>query len=272
MTSYSQKGFGWPHVLLTLVLLFIIAGLCTPLILVESKVGSRAEALNNAKAIAGGLITFKTDLGAYPCAYTRRMFEHDGLKLPAGTDANAYLAQLIVTEVIDSETYFYAPGMPHCFKGDDLIGSPEKLLAPGENGFAYIMAENEEPLTDVKSITPLVIAPIATNGKIPTFDPEPYTGYYVYGSVDGSGKQGKINTDGSAGSKGRTSLFQTGEDSLFGDDIPVIKMPREGKITIAPSPKDWSYALLLIPLAAFFWWACSPPKKAPPEEPTPESE
>ncbi len=268
--GYSfQKGFGWPHVLFVLVLIVVLAGIFLPLTFSRSG-GPRTETLYNAKAIAGGLVSFKTDHGAYPCAYTRKVLEEKGLKLPPGNDANAYLAQLIVTEVIDSETYFHAANMPGIIKGDDYIKTPEKILSKGENGLAYIMTSNEEALSDVKSITPLVIAPILSNGEIPTFNPEPYQDYYVYGAVDGSGKQGKISPRGHAMSKDRAHLFQTGSDSLFGDEIPIIKMPRQASSPSKSTSSSAFYYLLLIPVVAFFWWTASPSKQAPPEDPIPE--
>jgi len=110
-------------------------------------------------------------------------------------------------------------------EGDDLIGSTDKLLAQGENGFAYIMAENEESLFDVKSFTPIVIAPLRKGGESPTFDDAPYAGKYVYGKVDGSAAAGEVGKNGEATSKGRESLFETGPDSFFGSDNPVIKSP-----------------------------------------------
>ncbi|MEJ6719638.1 MAG: prepilin-type N-terminal cleavage/methylation domain-containing protein [Akkermansiaceae bacterium] len=224
--TQKMKGFTLVELLVVIAIIAVLAGIATPLILRAQKAGARTEALNNAKAIAGGLVSFKSDRGAYPCGYTRDALESDGFdNLPPGTDANAYLAQLIVTDVIDSEGYFYAAGVKGATKGDDIKGTPDKLLARGENCFAYIMTENEEPLNDVSSITPLVIAAIKTGGENPTFDASPYADKYVYGAVDGSGKVGDVGKNGEAKSKGRDSLFQSGTDSLFGDEIPVIKVP-----------------------------------------------
>jgi len=214
--TQKMKGFTLVELLVVIAIIAVLAG---------QKAGARTEALNNAKAIAGALVTFQTDKGSFPDARTREQLEEDHENLPEGDNANAYLAQLMVTEIIDSETYFYTPGARGSVKGDNLIGTSEKLLAQGECGFAYIMAENEESLFDVKSITPLVIAPMRKNGENPPFDDNPYAGYYVYGAVDGSGKQGDVGKNGEASSKGRDSLFQTGPDSFFGDDIPVIKAP-----------------------------------------------
>ncbi len=224
--TQKMKGFTLVELLVVIAIIAVLAGIATPLILRAQKAGARTEALNNAKAIAGGLVSFKSDRGAYPCGYTREALESSGIdNLPPGNDANAYLAQLVATDVIDSETYFYAGGVKGAIKGDDIKGTSDKLLARGENSFAYIMTENEEPLTDVSSITPLVIAPLKKGGESPTFDPSPYADKYVYGAVDGSGKVGEIGKDGGATSKGRDSLFQTGTDSLFGEEIPVIKAP-----------------------------------------------
>jgi hypothetical protein len=228
MSDPPKKNLTWLHILFALILIVVLAGLSTPLISHESKAGARTEALNNAKAIAGGLITFKAEYGYYPSGATRQTLEAEGItNLPSGHTANAYLAQLVVTEIIDSETYFYALS-PDIRKGDDIIGTPEKLLAPGENGFAYLMTLNGEPLSDVRSNTPLVIAPVSLVNGVPTFDPIPFADSYVYGAVDGSGKQGQISPTGQAMSKGRTHLFENNTpDSLFGDEVPVILFPEK---------------------------------------------
>jgi prepilin-type N-terminal cleavage/methylation domain-containing protein len=222
----KMKGFTLVELLVVIAIIAVLAGIATPLILRAQKAGARTEALNNAKAIAGGLVAFKTDKGAYPCGFTYEAMVSDGFdNLRAETDANSYLAQLVATDIIDDEGVFYASGVKGAIKGDNIKGTPDKLLARGENGFSYVMAENEEPLTDVSSMTPLVIAPLKKGGENPTFDGGPYADKYVYGAVDGSGKVGEVGQEGQAKSKGRDSIFQTGTDSLFGDDIPVVKAP-----------------------------------------------
>jgi len=224
--GYShQKGFSWLHILFALVLAVILFLIFVPLNSSRSHLGARTEALNNAKAIAGGLTAFKAEYGAYPSPETRKLLEEKGYyRFTDRDDANAYLAQLIVTDIIDDETVFYA-SKAGAIKGDNNITKAEDILSKGENAFAYLMTLNQKPLTDVSTHTPLVIAPLKFIGTIPTFDPEPFQGKYVYGAVDGSGKVGEIGDDGRALSEGRTHLFQTGPDSLFGDKIPVIKLP-----------------------------------------------
>lgn len=225
--SYSYgKGWNWILVIFGILLFLVLIAILPPYSF--SRQGSaRNEALNNAKGIAQGLIDFKNEYGAYPCEFTREEFESNGYKnLPVGNSANAYLAQLMASGSIDSETFFYVSSESGYFKGDDEIDSPEKLLAKGENGFSYVMTKDGEPLTDTRSKTPLVLAPLIRGGEDPAFDPDILNGYYVYGSADGSGLHGKIDDEGRALTNDGTYLFAIGPDSHFGDDIPVVKLPR----------------------------------------------
>jgi hypothetical protein len=262
MKSYAhQKGITWLEVIILLLVIFVLVGLFIPHgFLRAAKAGARTEALNNAKAIAGGLVAFKNDKGAYPCAFTRTALEKEGFShLPNGTDANAYFAQLIVTDIIDDEGVFNA-AKSGSRKGDNIKDTSTTLLSPGENGFAYIMAPNEKPLTDVTSNTPLVLAPIREAGKVPTFDPEAYKGKGVYGAVDGSGKVFMIDENGHASSKGRRDFFANGPDSLFGNDVPIIKLP-SGLEFPSPSHGNWWFALLLLPFIGGLWWLASGARK-----------
>jgi prepilin-type N-terminal cleavage/methylation domain-containing protein len=226
--TQKMKGFTLVELLVVIAIIAVLAGIATPLILKAQKAGDRTKALANSKSVVGGLLSFKSDKGAYPCRSTRELLEDDGIDiLPQGTDANAYLAQLVATDNIDTEKAFFAPGVLGAKEGDNILGEAGegKLLARGENSFAYIMAEDEAPLTDTKSYTPLVIAPIKSGGDDPKFDGGPYGDKYVYGLVDGSSSAGDIAEDGTAKSAGRESFFQAGRDSLFGNDKPVVKLP-----------------------------------------------
>jgi hypothetical protein len=234
MGSSQQKGFGWPHVLFAILLFVVIGIIFTPIVLRESHLGDR-EVLNNAKAIASGLAAFREEYGTYPCAETREVlhkadkpileYSYDESWIREADDANAYLAQLIVTDIIDDEVVFYASGVKGAIKGDTIKGTADTLLSIGKNSFIYLMVKDQKPLTDISSMPPLVMAPIKAKGEIPVFDPGPYADKYIYGAVDGSGKVGDIDQNGRAKSKGRTNLFQTGPDSLFGDQVPVVKYP-----------------------------------------------
>jgi prepilin-type N-terminal cleavage/methylation domain-containing protein len=224
--KHKMKGFTLVELLVVIAIIAVLAGIGTPLILRAQKQGALTEAGNNAKNIASALNLFRNDKGSYPDISTEESLIEDGIdNLPDTKDANAYLAQLIVTGFLDTETTFFAKGVKGVTdKGDDIM-RPGELLKRGENAFAYIMAEDDYALGGDKSIMPLVIAPLKRVGENPTFDPSPYGDKYVYGAVDGTSKQGEIGEKGEAKSKGRKSLFELGRDSLFGSDTPVVKAP-----------------------------------------------
>lgn len=228
MNSYSlKKGFSWKHVLFLLVVILVLIFSAAPPILSARKAGDRAKALDNAKSLARGLISFKDNLGDYPCERTRQILIGRGIDfLPHGTSANAYLAQLVANENIDSEGTFFAPGVVTAERGDSIKGSAEVLLDAGENSFAYIMAADEKPLTNTSSSTPLVLAPIKEKGTSePIFNKEPYGNKFVAGLADGSATAGKLDKNGHALCPRGGKLFQTGPTSLFGKDTPVVKYP-----------------------------------------------
>ena len=213
-------------VLLVIVLAVVLLGILSQSFLFGRRGGGDLTiASNNAKNIASSLNLFRQEFGSYPDEHTREaLLEQGHENVPEGDHANAYLAQLIVNGMLDSETSFYVPGMKGVDKGDEIL-KPGELLAAGENGFAYLMTEEGKALGSNKSLMPLVITPIIRGGDDPRFDPEPLSGKYVYGMANGSSKQGDIGEGGIALSKGRAHLFEGGPDSLFGFDTPVIKMP-----------------------------------------------
>jgi hypothetical protein len=60
MASSHQKGLAWPHLLFA-VFLFVVLGLIfTPVKHHKSLASARTKTLNNAKAIAGGLVDVKS--------------------------------------------------------------------------------------------------------------------------------------------------------------------------------------------------------------------
>lgn len=224
--SKKRKGFTLVELLVVISIIAVLAGIAVPLILRAQKEGKKIKAIANAKSVAAGLMSFKDERGGYPSASTREILEQDGIDyLPEGKSSNAYLAQLIVTNTIDSEKSFFADGVLGAREGDDIKGSADKLLERGECGFSYIMAEDEKPLRDASSYTPLIIAPVREGGDNPTFDGDPFGDKYVMGLADGSASAGEIDEEGHAVSKGRETFFQTGRDSLFGNDKTELKLP-----------------------------------------------
>ncbi len=225
--SYShQKGFSWVQLIVCIFVIFIVAGILAPPRIKKARAGDRTKALSNAKTLAAGLMAFKAEYGAYPFDGTRKQLEKEGVNhLPQGDSANAYFAQLLASGILESEKLFFGFGMTNFREGDDVMDSTVKILDTGENGFAYIMAPDGKPLTDTRSFTPLLLAPIKTSGPEPIFDPGPYGGKFVMGLADGSSSARDIDENGHAVTEGRDNFFQAGRDSLFGSDIPVVKYP-----------------------------------------------
>ncbi len=228
MNSYSlKKGFSWLNVIVTSAIVGTLFLLFVAHLSSRPYYADRTKALANAKSIVGGLLAFKSDKGAYPCQATRELLEAEGIDyLPPGNNANAYFAQLVVTDNIDTEKVFFAPGFIGGKEGDNIKDSPDKLLSRGENCFAYIMTPEGKPLTDTKAETPLVLAPVKEQGDSePVFDQNPYHSTFVMGLADGSSIAGDLDKNGHALSPDGGSLFQTGANSRFGKDTPVVKYP-----------------------------------------------
>jgi len=215
------------ELLVVIAIIVTIAGLSTPAIIRGKKNGDRLQTINNAKQIGIAISEFENEYGSYPSDDTREDIEDAEIECPAGDDANAYLAQLIATGFLDAEEVFYAKGVRGTRKGDDIVSSPEEMLAEGENGFGYVMLADGEALSSssAKSTTPILVAPLKEGGTEPLFDPEPYNDQMVYLRADGAVVKTRIKPDGEAGlAKGKT-LFSTGEDTMWGDDQPEVKEP-----------------------------------------------
>jgi len=63
-----------------------------------------------------------------------------------------------------------------------------------------------------------------SSGRYPLFDPGPFDGKGIYLRLDKSVQLGKIK-DGRL-LAGDRNLFDTGPDTVWGDDVPDVKAPR----------------------------------------------
>lgn len=221
------RGITWIEILVGIVILVVLVGVITPLFLKPSRPAKRAQATNNAKEIGSALFGFIDRYGGYPSKTTLEQLRAEGIKvLPIGNDANSYLGQLLAADCVDSEKIFYVKGVSSR-EGDNDFNSPETMLAKGENGFGYVMMKGDKPLVNPGSIVPILLAPLKSGGSDPLFDEDPFEGQYIYLTPDGAVSGGKIGKDGRPLAKGRAGgLFGPGENSVFGNDIPDVKMPR----------------------------------------------
>jgi len=215
------------ELLVVIAIIAVLAGLATPAILKAKKNADKAKVINNARQIGMALGEFDNEYGSYPSEDTKEDLEDSEIECPAGDDANAYLAQLIAAKFLDAEEVFFAKGVRGTKLGDNDVSSPDEMLAKGENGFGYVMLADGEALSSsiAKSTTPVLVAPLIEGGTEPIFDPSPYNEKMVYFKADGSVTEARIKTDGKAGLKKGKTLFDIGEETMWGRYQPEVKEP-----------------------------------------------
>ncbi|MGC6426126.1 MAG: type II secretion system protein [Akkermansiaceae bacterium] len=225
-----RRGFTLVELLVVIAIIAVLAGLATPAILKAKKNADKAKTINNAKQIGIALGEFDNQYDSYPSEDTRLALEDLGAEVPDGDTANDYFAQLIIGDATDSEKIFYAKGVRGVKEGDDVISSRDEVLKQGECGFGYVMLAGNEALSAsyTRSSTPLAVAPLKEGGTDPVFDDKAYNGEYVYLRGDNSVGTGTLDKrgEGKAIIKGGKTLFTTGDDTIWEDDQPDVKMPK----------------------------------------------
>lgn len=167
------------------------------------------EAVSNAKKLFDLMVGFDTEHSCFPCDETAsgKLAGFQGLY------SNDYLAQLIADGHTKSERTFYIEGVTKIKKEpDNNISNRDKILEAGECGFAYIKGMS----TSSNSGRPILCAPMTGNGT--KFNSKFFGGKALVLRVDGSVQLFRINENGEAViGRGRT-LFQTGNDTVWGTD------------------------------------------------------
>ncbi|MDA7882233.1 type II secretion system GspH family protein [Akkermansiaceae bacterium] len=225
-----RKGFTLVELLVVIAIIAVLAGLATPAILKAKKSADKAKTINNAKQIGIAMTEFDSQYGEFPSDETRQLLEDEGSEVPIGNTANDYLAQLLISKILDSEKVFYAKGVRGVREGDDVFNTRDKALEKSENGFGYIMLNDGTALSQSygSSAIPVICAPLKSGGIDPVFDAGAYNNEYVYLKLDSSVGTGKVNEAGKALLKGqgKTTIMTTGEDTIWGStDQPIVRPP-----------------------------------------------
>ena len=180
----------------------------------------RAEAtraMNNARQIGLMLIEFDLDHGSFPSDETRKGVEDAAdAKLPADDkSSNSMFRQLFMAGVTDTEALFFAkvPGV----KKADNNKAPDKLLATGENAFAYISGMGSEG----NPARPTLVCPLIPGTT--KFDPKPFGGKAVVLTVDCAARLLPIQDDGRVLVEGVELLSK--ENPAWGGKAPDIRYP-----------------------------------------------
>lgn len=168
---WKRSGF-WLVGFFALLVLFI-AGLTPPVIAGRGKNPTVTQAVNNARQIGMGLMAFEEKFGSMPDAETAV-----NLGLRVGTDwklgtrsSNDFLRQLLASEVVSTEEFFYAK-IPGVRKPDNVF-SGARALEKGECAYAYFPGATPHSHPD----RPLAAAPLVPGTD--RFDPVPFEGRAV---------------------------------------------------------------------------------------------
>jgi prepilin-type N-terminal cleavage/methylation domain-containing protein len=206
----TLKGFTLVELLVVIAIIAALAAMATPVILKQKKKADMTEAVNNAKQIFYLMIEFDGDFGEFPSDASSADIDTTGTGITLGTStSNDFFKQFIAGGYTKSEEIFYAKSTitkkpDNVLKGD--------ALEAGECGFAYVANQS----TSVNSGRPLVMAPMEESGEF--FNPDPYDNKAVVLRIDGSVKQLRVNQAKKAVLTGADTLFDTGEDTVWGSD------------------------------------------------------
>lgn len=198
-------------------MLFACPSLPGQVLLPQLKRAAATEALNNARQIGLALIEFEAEYGSFPTAETRKKVEEaTGAKLPADDNtSNSVFRQLIAAGIAGNEALFFAK-IPGAKKGDNDAGAG-KMLAKGENGFAYIAGLG----TTGNPTRPLVVCPLVAGTA--NFDPKPFGGKALVLRIDGSVQMLPIGADGKVLVEGVELLSK--DHPVWAGKAPDIRHP-----------------------------------------------
>jgi hypothetical protein len=215
-----SNSFGWPFWIFLIVILFIMAGLTFPMTTHTRRKPDQTEAVSNLRQVGLALFEFEREYGAYPNEETAaKVVEKTKTDLDlSGTSSNALFRQLFAVEITQSEQMFYAK--VDGTKKPDGDFSAGKALAPGEVAFGYVAGLSN------KGNPARVIAFCPVIPGTDRFDPKPFDGKAVILRIDNSVASLNINKDGHAVFYGgKTTLFETGEGTVWGQNVPDIRYP-----------------------------------------------
>ena len=215
-------------ILFVSVLVIIFGILAFPWLQKQKAKANQSKAISHLSSLGIVITEFDSQYGGFPSIDSREQLIGEGIELPEGNTANAYLAQLLASKTLDSEKIFFFPGLKGTKEGDDIFDSPETTLARGENSFGYATLSDGRSLSQSygSSIIPVLVAPVLEGGVSPIFDQNIFRRQAVYLKLDSSVGTREINDKGKLiSNQTEQDIFKNGEGTIWGDDTPVLKAP-----------------------------------------------
>ncbi len=208
------------ELLVVIAIIASLAALATPVIFKQRKKADMAQATGNAKQIHALLVEFESDFGQFPSEGTA---DSDAdLKDYHGEYSNDFLGQILAAGYIDSEKIFYAKAGSSTGinkKPDNSFKDRTDTLVAGECGFAYV----KNLSISKNSNTPVLMAPMSTKS---TFDKDAYGGKGIVLRLDSSVSQMLLSKKNKAKLPTGNTLFDIGEDTIWGDQEPEIALAK----------------------------------------------
>ncbi len=224
----GRKNMGMGSIVLVVFLVIFLMLISTPMLLKARKAAGSVKAIGQTKQIYLCLLDFEQDFGSFPDDFTAMK---DG-KLERFQDAhaNAYLGQLLAGEYSNSEEIFRPHDRTKSMRPpDNVITPPSKILTCGENGFSYVLVEEngvKRGLTSRETTAlPLLLVPLVD--AYGTFEPTSFKKRGVYLLTDGSAKCEPLRSSDHkiVVPHSNKTLFDHGADTAWGTRVPRVLLP-----------------------------------------------
>lgn len=201
--NQTQK-VGWLSITVVVFLLVILAFIAIAEIGRQNRKATMQEGTGNMKSLFYLMIEYDGDYGEFPNGENGKVNSQF---------SNDYFAIFFDKGYTGSEEVFYFKGGSSVAKKPDNVISPrERILEPGECGFALIVGSS----TDSKTSEPIILAPMMRSGT--KFNPQPLDKKCVSLRVDGAVKMYRLNNDNEAVLSGGKTLFESGLGSVWGEE------------------------------------------------------
>ena len=231
----QSKGFSLIELLVVIAIIAALSTLALQGIGKAQIASNKLQTVNGAQKISSALGEFERDNGSFPDDQTAEELL-DFLEVEDGHStvgkltgsANAYFRQLFPGKQASDEKIFYVKGASKgTAKADDIVKpAGAELLKPGENGFAYVMTEDNVALRSTGGKNKvLAYTPVANATDIDKVNGELFENVAVVVYADGTIAELTALGDDKfvkVQLPGNSKLF---DKEIWEDEQPVVVLP-----------------------------------------------